>query len=203
MITDSGDRLARSCSTKYFLYQSPSISTCASAMFFSYRNTNPFLFLAYTNAKQRASCGWLNQQRILPEELALTVLFFHFFFGTFHPVLTPHSSVCRLFLKFLIRKRYLCCQDTMPSLPFIMACSFSSHKQSCVPPSSGRFVGEYLTDYMAQHPRRQPSSYSLLWEPEISPRIIMFVINLCLWLNGIECVSGKGSQVIEVVNTCL
>jgi hypothetical protein len=30
------------------------------------------------------------------------------------------------------------------------------------------------TNYKAQHPRRQPSSYSLPWEPEISPSPICF-----------------------------
>jgi hypothetical protein len=31
-------------------------------------------------------------------------------------------------------------------------------------------VGKLLPDYPTQHPRRQSSSYSPLWEPEISPR---------------------------------
>jgi hypothetical protein len=55
--------------------------------------------------------------------------------------------------------------------------------QKCLlPPSSGRLrrhhpeggskhlrnVGKFLPDYTAQHPRKQPSPYSPLWEPEIS-----------------------------------
>jgi hypothetical protein len=32
-------------------------------------------------------------------------------------------------------------------------------------------VGECLPDYTAQHPRRQPPSYSSPWEPEISPML--------------------------------
>jgi hypothetical protein len=35
---------------------------------------------------------------------------------------------------------------------------------SLLPPSC-----QYLPDYTAQHPRRQPSSYSSPWEPETSP----------------------------------
>jgi hypothetical protein len=53
-------------------------------------------------------------------------------------------------------------------------------QMSLLPPSSGRWstndggtkhlwnVGQYLPYYTAQHSRRQPFSYSLPWEPEIS-----------------------------------
>jgi hypothetical protein len=34
-------------------------------------------------------------------------------------------------------------------------------------------IGKLLPDYMAQHPRRQSSSYSLLWEPEILPNCML------------------------------
>jgi hypothetical protein len=35
-------------------------------------------------------------------------------------------------------------------------------------------VGKLLPDYRAQHPRRQPSSYSPPWEPEISQIVGLF-----------------------------
>jgi hypothetical protein len=45
-------------------------------------------------------------------------------------------------------------------------------KLSCMKTLYGKHlwnVGQLLPDHMAQHPRRQSSSYSLPWEPEISP----------------------------------
>jgi hypothetical protein len=36
-------------------------------------------------------------------------------------------------------------------------------------------VGELLPDYTAWQPRRQPSSYSLLWEPQILLPPILFL----------------------------
>jgi hypothetical protein len=41
-------------------------------------------------------------------------------------------------------------------------------------------VGKFLPDNMAQRPRRQPSSYSSPWEPEISPNYEMFIHINCL-----------------------
>jgi hypothetical protein len=48
-------------------------------------------------------------------------------------------------------------------------------------------VGKLLPDYTAQHPRRQSSSYSPPWEPEISPTLVVSIISsdmeniLSLW----------------------
>jgi hypothetical protein len=46
-------------------------------------------------------------------------------------------------------------------------------------------ISQYLPDYMVQHPRRQPSSYLSLWQPEISPRRQPFVD-----LSGLSCLSS-------------
>jgi hypothetical protein len=35
-------------------------------------------------------------------------------------------------------------------------------------------ISKLLPDYMVQHPRRQSSSYLLLWKPEISSAVNMF-----------------------------
>jgi hypothetical protein len=37
-------------------------------------------------------------------------------------------------------------------------------------------VGQFQTDYTVQHLRRQSTSYSSLWEPEISPRFSEFIV---------------------------
>jgi hypothetical protein len=60
--------------------------------------------------------------------------------------------------------------------------SLSTFQSSVLPPSSGRWwwpddggstdlwnVGKLIAVYMALHPRRQPSSYSPPWEPQITP----------------------------------
>jgi hypothetical protein len=36
-------------------------------------------------------------------------------------------------------------------------------------------VSQFLPEYMAQHPRRQSSSYSFSWEPQISPDSILLL----------------------------
>jgi hypothetical protein len=52
-------------------------------------------------------------------------------------------------------------------------------------------VRKLLPDYSAQHPRRQPSSYSSSWEPEISSdrRIIIFFLITTLYF-CIYCYRG-------------
>jgi hypothetical protein len=37
-------------------------------------------------------------------------------------------------------------------------------------------VCRYLSDYMAQHPRRQPSSYLSPWEPDVAPYVIQLLM---------------------------
>jgi hypothetical protein len=50
-------------------------------------------------------------------------------------------------------------------------------------------IGKLLPDYMVQQPRRQLSSYSLLWEPEISPNLKLHVLKVeptvLLWTGSI------------------
>jgi hypothetical protein len=51
-------------------------------------------------------------------------------------------------------------------------------------------VGKLLPDYMAQHSRRQSSSYSLPWEPEISSRRWEDNIKICLKEVGLKMGAG-------------
>jgi hypothetical protein len=78
-------------------------------------------------------------------------------------------------------------QDTMPCFPILKPVPRSQLAQCPDDGGSKRFwnVDKLLPDYTVQEPRRQSSSYSLPWEPEISPATISLnSINRLIFVNG-------------------